>query len=112
LDEDEANTVMEYLIHLQDTYFENIPLTEQPSRLFVWNIPKQLYNAMCKAIEEEQPDIFNPMFYFYLSMTDYPGLAVAHYLHIMIDNGYDNIQTVKQLEQQYLSMVEEVDDDE
>jgi len=111
LSEDEANRVMEYFTMLEDKYFSDIIMSERPSKLFVWNIPRSYYEDMVDAIDKGRPDYLNPMFLLYLAMTDYPGLAIPHFIKILMDLGYDDANQLNMYEQQYLDMLTDVDDE-
>ena len=94
LDEEEASEIMEFIMHLHDTYFTDIPFSSEQFRQFVWNVPRRYYAAMIDSLERYEPDILNPVTVLYLAFTDNPGFACAHFLfklEEMIDHDRDAI---------------------
>ena len=69
LTEEEANDIMEYMIHLNDKYFPDIPLSDSPSKMFVWNISRELYNGMMDALNRDVPDALNPIAPLYIAFA-------------------------------------------
>lgn len=111
LGDEEVNEILSYLRTLEDKYFDDIPLTETPSQSYVWNIPYQMYEDMRRCINEDVPDVFNPMFIFYLTMTDYPADAMGRYLRILTDVVYDHNNEMLRMNQEYLQRWEEAEED-
>lgn len=112
LNEYQTTIIMKYLFGLQEKYFEDIPLSETISKSFVWNIPMYVYEDMKEAIDMGIPDVLNPLFPFYILLTDYPGLAMGRFIKIMNDLVYDNINFIKKCNQEYLEKLQEVEEDD
>ena len=107
LTEDEASEIMDYIINLRDTYFEDIPFSSDQFKQFVWNIPHRLYEGMIDCIDKDEPDIINPMTLMYIAFTDEPAWAMGHfltYIEKMID--YDS-DSVDDLDREYTEALEE-----
>lgn len=105
LTSDQVGEIMDFIMHLNETYFQNIPLADEQFEKFVWNVPKRMYDSMTDQLEREEPDILNPMLLMYLSFVDEPGWTMGHFLtklSEMIENDkdsveYDNVEYLKSL---------------
>lgn len=107
LTEDEASEIMDYIINLRDTYFEDIPFSSDQFKQFVWNIPHRLYEGMIDCIDKDEPDIINPMTLMYIAFTDEPAWAMGHfltYIEKMIDLDSDSVDD---LDREYTESLEE-----
>lgn len=114
LNENQVNDILEYMEHLQDQYLSDLPISNDLSKPFVWNIPMTLYEDMCEALNNELPDILNPMFLFYITMLDYPGLAMGKFMKILLNLAYDHQNEINMYADQYdkaCDAVENEDDD-
>lgn len=113
LTSDQVGEIMDFIMHLNETYFQNIPLADEQFEKFVWNVPKRMYDSMMDQLERGEPDILNPMLLMYLSFVDEPGWTMGHFLtklSEMIENDkdsveYDNVEYLK-------SLIEDYEDDE
>lgn len=113
LTSDQVGEIMDFIMHLNETYFQNIPLADEQFEKFVWNVPKRMYDSMMDQLERGEPDILNPMLLMYLSFVDEPGWTMGHFLtklSEMIENDkdsveYDNVEYLK-------SLIEDDEDDE
>lgn len=112
LDEFEANQIMEYFTEIEEKYFEDIPLSERPSKSFVWNIPRRMYEGMIYAKENDLLDIFNPMILMYLAMTDNPALAVSKFVSIISGLQYDNANAFQKHLDTYKEFLDRADQGE
>lgn len=98
LNDDEIAKVLSYLLYLQKEYFGDIPLSKELCKQFVWNIPKNVYDAFDKSLIREEPDILNPLLFFYIFCVDEPREMIEEYINIihsifesMCDDGnFDN----------------------
>lgn len=105
LTSDQVGEIMDFIMHLNETYFQNIPLADEQFEKFVWNVPKRMYDSMTDQLERGEPDILNPMLLMYLSFVDEPGWTMGHFLtklSEMIENDkdsveYDNVEYLKSL---------------
>jgi hypothetical protein len=116
LSEDEATDIMIYMKHLEDEVFPDIPIREELPKLFVWNIPRELYDGMVEAINNNVPDILNPIVPLYLSLTDYPDKSIGQfYLDIDKNLRFDHENDIRQSADEYKKWVsedEEIEDAE
>ena len=78
--------ILERLTYFGEKYFKTIPLDDKMTKQFIWNIPKSMYKGMKKAIDNNLPDIYDPMFTFYISLSFAPDDAIYEFLNIMLDN--------------------------
>lgn len=109
LDEDEAMEVFMELKKFHDIYFADIPMIESPSRMFIWNIPRKVYEDMKKAKEEGLPDYCNPLLPFYLMMSEEPGKTTAYFIKRLGDIRFDESPTIfNKYVQDYLESLPEV----
>lgn len=116
LSEDEATDIMMYMKHLEDEVFPDIPIREELPKLFVWNIPRELYDGMVEAINNNVPDILNPIVPLYLSLTDYPDRSIGQfYLDIDKNLRFDHENDIRQSADEYKKWIfedEEIEDAE
>lgn len=111
LDEDEAMEVFMELKKFHDIYFADIPMIESPSRMFIWNIPRKVYEDMKKAKEEGLPDYCNPLLPFYLMMSEEPGKTTAYFIKRLGDIRFDESPTIfNKYVQDYLESLSEEDE--
>lgn len=83
---EEVREVVLYLKKIQSIYFPTIPIKSNLSRSFVWNLPREIYDAFKNAdIQEGVPDIANPLFMFYILCVDEPFYAMDKYLAVIQD---------------------------
>jgi len=111
LNENQVNDILEYMEHLQNEYLSDIPISNELSKPFVWNIPITLYEDMCEAINNDLPDVLNPMFPFYIAMLDYPGLAMGKFMKIILSIAYDHQNEINMYADQYDKACDDVDED-
>lgn len=111
LSEDEATDVMMYMKHLEDEVFPDIPIRDELPKLFVWNIPRDLYDSMVNAINNNVPDILNPIVPLYLSLTDYPDRSIGQfYLDIDKNLRFDHENDIRQSADEYKQWISEDDE--
>ena len=102
LDEYEANRIAQYFIDVEEKYFSDMAIgnSELP-RSFIWNIPRTMYEDMCKAQDEGVIDVLNPMIYMYIALCGYPGEAAARFLKILNDIRYTNTNQFNEYDAKY-----------
>lgn len=66
LDEYEVNEVLNDLLRLQDEHFSLMPMRIDLVKQFMWNIPYEVYELWKNYYKNKQPEIFNPLLYFYI----------------------------------------------
>ena len=113
LSEDEATEIMIYMKHLEEDVFPDIPIKETLPKLFVWNIPRELYDGMVDAINNNVPDILNPIVPLYLSLTDYPDRSIGQfYLDIDKNLRFDHENDIRQSADEYKQWISEDEETE
>ena len=102
LNDTEVNNVMEWLLEYQERYFTDIPLPDSLDKNFVWNLPKKVYQAAEKNRLLEQPDVLNPLFWFYCMLLEEPEDMLPKFIltafNAITDDDKDAIE---QLSDQY-----------
>lgn len=95
LNNDEIADVLEMIWEFHDKYFSETPLTEELSRIFMYNIPKNIYNAARTIRDHMEPDCLNPLYWFYLMNLADPEYMMAHFITVAIssisDKDYDRV---------------------
>ena len=102
LDEYEANRIAEYFVELEEKYFNDIAIDrENLPKHFIWNIPRTMYEDMCKAQDDGVIDVLNPMIYMYIALCGYPGEAAARFLKILDDIRFVNVNQFNEYNDKY-----------
>jgi hypothetical protein len=83
LTDDEANEVLSYLLYLQTEYFSEIPLARELCKQFVWNMPREVYEAYSTTKKYEEPDVINPLIFLYILCTEDPYFSMGKYVNII-----------------------------
>lgn len=83
LNDNETNEVLTYLLYLQEEYFSDIPLKDVLNKKFMWNIPKEVYDAYSRSKVREEPDVLNPLFYLYIFCMEDPHYSIGKFIDIM-----------------------------
>ena len=113
LNEDEAMEVFMELKKFHDIYFADIPMVESPSQMFIWNIPRKVYEDVKKAKEEGLPDYCNPLLPFYLMMSEEPGKTTAYFIKRLGDIRFDESPTIfNKYVQDYLESISDEDEED
>ena len=86
LKDDEISQVLTWLLNFQEKYFPNTPLSETLHQDFMWNIPKEVYDAAAAAEIYGYPDALNPIYWFYLFCTDCPHDMIGEFIMTAIDS--------------------------
>lgn len=98
LNDEEIANVLSMLLEFQEKYFGDVPLTEDLSRSFMWNIPKPIYNAAKKMHDIGEPDCLNPIYWFYIMCLADPEYMMAKFLvlatNAISDEEYDRLETL------------------
>ena len=84
LDDEEINDVLSMLLEFQDKYFNDLPLSKDLCKKFMWNIPKEVYKAAVKATNYGY-DFLNPLILFYAFCVDEPDFAIGKFMHTMLN---------------------------
>lgn len=105
LDEYEADRIGQFFIDVSDKYFDDIGFESLP-KAFIWNIPRTMYEDMCKAQDDGVPDILNPMIYLYIALSGEPGLAAARFMKILSELRYDNTSAFNEADDRYQALLD------
>lgn len=102
LDEYEANRIAQYFIDVEEKYFSDMTICDSElPKSFIWNIPRAMYEDMCKAQDEGVIDVLNPMIYMYIALCGYPGEASARFLKILDDIRYTDTNQFNEYDAKY-----------
>lgn len=116
LEQFEVDEILETMEQYQAKYFPSIPMKKQLDHRFVFNIPKEIVQAIHYfRIHTELPDILNPAILFYPLFTDVCNDSFGLYLSIISSLIDDNREVINDDAQAYLadSMEgDEMDEDE
>jgi hypothetical protein len=110
LTSDQVSEIMDFIMHLNETYFQNIPLADEQFEKFVWNVPKRMYDSMMDQLERGEPDILNPMLLMYLSFVEEPGWTMGHFLTKLSEMIKDNSDAIEYDNMDYLTNAIEEDE--
>lgn len=83
LKDKEVIEILDRLSDLQVKYFPEIPLNDELTKQFVWNIPRDAYKGMRDALDYPRPDILDPMMVLYLLLSVSPKDAIGKYWTIV-----------------------------
>lgn len=111
LNDDEINDIMSYLMYLQSEYFEDIPLNKDLCKTFVWNLPKEVYDAYNKSRILEIPDCLNPLFYLYIFCVKDPYSSIGLFLNSIINMGLNETDLIENKISEYYDLLESSDED-
>ena len=89
MDDNQAGEIMSTLLQYQDEYFSDVPLSKDLIQPFVWNLPREVYNAHIDAKVLEYPAVMDPLFWFYIFCMANPKEAMAKYITLAF-NALDN----------------------
>lgn len=108
LSDDEVNELLESTLEMQAKYFNDVPMSEEQNPGFIWNIPREVYEAFVTYKTRNLPDCMNPMFWFYMFMIADFGFAFPYYISKAVSVSSDAewevlSQKAEQYEMQYES---------
>lgn len=86
LNDDQISQVLSWLLKFQEKYFPNTPLAETLHQDFMWNIPKEIYEAAYDAEMYGYPDMLNPIYWFYMFCMDSPHDMIGEFIMAAINN--------------------------
>lgn len=76
LDDSEINEVRSYILYIKQKYFPDIKFSKTMPSLFMWNIPREVYDTAAHMVIRDEPDVLNPLFWLFMYCVDLtPGLA-------------------------------------
>jgi len=76
-DNTQINDILNTLVDYQKQYFPNTPITKKLTELFLWNIPKKVYNAHQRVKALDEPDVLDPIFWLFCVFLDEPYDAMS-----------------------------------
>ena len=95
LDDDQIAEVLNTMLKYQDEYFSATPLNSELIQPFVWNIPKDIFNAHAYVKDHELPDAMDPIYWFYLFCMKNPqeamGKFIVQAINSMSDTDFEEI---------------------
>lgn len=69
LDDDDLRTVISTVCEYHDKYFPTIEMKSTLDPAFMYNIPKNIFNASRMMRAREYPDVVDPLFWFFIFMV-------------------------------------------
>jgi len=114
LTEDEVSEVLSMLLNFQEKYFSEIPLSDDLSKDFVWNLPRSIYNLAIKSTMTDQIDCLNPIFWFYvMCVPDIDKETLAKYILLAFNSISDaDKDKIELLSDMYDDMTTDNDDED
>lgn len=94
LNDDEITQVLTWLLNYQEKYFPNTPLSETLHQDFMWNIPKEIYDAAYTAEMYGYPDVLNPIFWFYMFCMENPHDMIGEFIINAVNTIDDDAESV------------------
>lgn len=86
LDDSEAQAIFGGLLTLRNEFFKDIPLRQEMSKRFIFNLPKEAYQAYTKWRDYELPPCMNPLVYFYIICAEDPHYAMGRFITTILEN--------------------------
>lgn len=109
LNDYEADIVMQEILNLRAMFFSKIPLSKKMVKLFIYNIPLPIVDAIrwFRNHPGELPEIMNPAILLYPLLVDDPMQIIGLYLSIIRELIDDNREVIDQDANDYLTGGEE-----
>lgn len=102
LNSDEIVDVVTMLLDFQEKYFKDVPLTDTLQKNFIWNIPREVYDAANKMRALGEPDCLNPIYWMYLTCLEDPGYMMAKFIVLAVNSVTDEeFERVSELADMY-----------
>lgn len=84
LSNDEANVILDKILEYQEKYFKDIPISDELSFGFVFNIPREVVKSSLEAAEKyPNADFFDPVILLYPLFCESPSDVMGTYLYIL-----------------------------
>ena len=80
LNDDEINEVLSELLRIQNDMFPLMPMRQDLVKKFMWNIPREVYNAWKDYVDYDNPTATNPLLYFYLFCVEDPYQGIGYFV--------------------------------
>ena len=95
LNDDQIAEVLNTMLKYQDEYFSATPLNSELIQPFVWNIPKDIFDAHVYVKDHCLPDAMDPIYWFYLFCMKNPqeamGKFIVQAINSMSDTDFEEI---------------------
>lgn len=115
LDDDDLRTVISTVCEYHDKYFPTIEMKSTLDPAFMYNIPKNIFNASRMMRAREYPDVIDPLFWFFIFMVadvdqETMSKILMSAVDLMISNGTREFITVNS--ESYDEYFKDLTDDE
>lgn len=90
LNDEQVNDVLTWLLEYQENYFSELPLPDDLDKKFVWNIPKELYNAAKRNKDLGNPECLNPIFWLYGMLLEEPSDMLGKFILLAMNSMSDD----------------------
>ena len=112
LNDDEIDDIMSTLLSFEKKYFEDIPLSRDLDKKFVWNIPRIVYEAHEYAHERDE-DVLDPLICLYALLTEDPLYTMGVYFSSLVNDVIDqNGDTLRKSYDEYYDALSEAEEEE
>lgn len=102
LNSGEIVDVVTMLLDFQEKYFKDVPLTDTLQKNFIWNIPREVYDAANKMRALGEPDCLNPIYWMYLTCLEDPEYMIAKFIVLAVNSVTDEeFERVSELADMY-----------
>lgn len=113
LNDDEINEVLSELLRIQNDVFPYMPMRQDLVKKFMWNIPREVYNAWKDYVDYGEPLATNPLLYFYLFCVDDPSNGICYFVReIMASIDDDTHEHIMNNAEEYCKYYVEMNEEE
>lgn len=113
LNDNEINEVLSELLRIQNEVFPYMPMRQDLVKKFMWNIPREVYNAWKDYVDYDLPLATNPLLYFYLFCVDEPACGIFYFVReIMASIDDDTHEYIMNNAEKYCEYCAEMDEEE
>ena len=113
LNDDEINEVLSELLNIQNEIFPLMPMRQDLVKKFMWNIPREVYDAYKDYVDYGNPIITNPLLYFYLFCVEDPSYCMGYFVREIMKSINDDIhEYIMESAEEYCKQMEEDEDEE
>lgn len=111
LSDEEIVKVRTYLLEISDKYFPDIPLSKTMKYMFIWNIPRPVYETFEYCLVYGYPDVLNPMFWLFVNCLNLtPGLFCGILKHNVSLLDEETIEMADKIIDEYFEKEENEDE--
>ena len=90
LTDDEVDMMLDDIKRFEEQYFPTLPLDEELSKMFVYNIPKHIARGIITAHEMDLPDVMNPMLYLYPLFSSCVEDGIGAFIQSIVNLAYED----------------------